>query len=432
MNTITMRRNYLRALDSILLAVLVLSGCLLVLSVYSPSIGGHVNLVAGVSFSIALCLIIYLNLNPDAVRARQSNTILNVASQTLEIFQEGLDIESSQKVCALLLPITRAEAVAITDREHVMGYVGLEQQSNPGGADIRTRATRQTLADGQIRVLNTPEEIGFPPSVKSLRAGIIVPLHRGEAIIGTLKFYFRSPREITENQIALAEGLGQLMSTQIAAVEMEEQAKLATTMELKALQAQINPHFLFNTINTIASLTRTDPDKARKLLRDFAVFYRATLENAQDLIELSREIEQTARYFSFEQARFGEDRIQLDMDVDEELEYVMVPAFMIQPLVENAVRHAMPQEGKLHIKISAWEEHDSLWIEVSDDGIGMDADQSQKLLRPEASKGLGIAMKNIHDRMIGYFGTESHMDVESALGEGTRVRLYLKDALIED
>ena len=88
-----------------------------------------------------------------------------------------------------------------------MGYVGLEQQSNPGGADIRTRATRQTLADGQIRVLNTPEEIGFPPSVKSLRAGIIVPLHRGEAIIGTLKFYFRSPREITENQIALAEGL---------------------------------------------------------------------------------------------------------------------------------------------------------------------------------------------------------------------------------
>ena len=91
---------------------------------------------------------------------------------------------------------------------------------------------------------------------------------------------------------------------------LEEQTKLATSMELKMLQSQINPHFLFNTINTIASFIRTDPNKARTLLREFAVFYRRTLEDAADLILLDREIEQTQRYFTFEVARFGEDRLE--------------------------------------------------------------------------------------------------------------------------
>ncbi|MER8284604.1 hypothetical protein ABS219_18550, partial [Acinetobacter baumannii] len=83
-----------------------------------------------------------------------------------------------------------------------------------------------------IRALHTPEEIGFPTKAKNLRAGIIVPLRRGETIIGTLKFYYRHANDITETQLALAEGLGELMSTQIAAVELEQQTKLATTMEL--------------------------------------------------------------------------------------------------------------------------------------------------------------------------------------------------------
>jgi len=226
--------------------------------------------------------------------------------------------------------------------------------------------------------------------------------------------------------------LGQLLSTQIAAVELEQQTKLATTMELKALQSQINPHFLFNTINTIASLVRTDPDRARMLLREFAVFYRRTLENSDDLLELSREVEQTMRYFTFEVARFGEDRLAMDIDIEPGLESVMVPAFMVQPLVENAVRHAMPQEGKLEIHILAYSEGDDLYITVSDNGVGMDAEQRRKLLRPEASKGLGIAMKNINERLRGYFGTESRMEVDSTPGNGTRVTMFMKDGLVED
>ncbi len=432
MTPMTMRNNYAKALDLILLATAMLAAAVLAMGVRDPQAIGNLNVIAGVSFTVSLALLIYLRLNPDSVRARQSDTILKIASETLACLQKGMDIESAQKVCRLLIPATGAQAVAITDKEHILGYVGLEEMFSPGGGPIRTKATHAALEDGCIRVLGTPEEIGFPPTVKYLKAGIIVPLRRGEAIVGTLKFYYRHASQMTETQLALAEGLGELLSTQLAAVELEQQTKLATAMELKALQSQINPHFLFNTINTIASLIRTDPDRARMLLREFAIFYRRTLENSEDFIELARELDQTSRYFNFEVARFGEDRLTLEIDVEEGLESMMVPAFMVQPLVENAVRHAMPPEGRLTVRVAVWRQGDDVTIEVSDDGVGMDAEQNRRLLASKSSKGLGIAMKNINERLRGNFGTESHMDIDSQLGNGTCVRMFLKDALNDD
>lgn len=249
----------------------------------------------------------------------------------------------------------------------------------------------------------------------------------GKSIQGTLKFYYPKPSRITETQISIAEGFGQLLSTQIAAMELEDQKKLATSMELKALQSQINPHFLFNIINTMASLVRTDPNKARVMLREFAVFYRQTLENSSDLITLSREIEQTVRYLSLEQARFGEDRLAVEVNVDEDIRAMSVPAFMVQPLVENSVKHAMPAEGKLTISISGEMDGDDVYLHVSDDGIGMDEKAVRTIMNPQSQTGLGIAVKNVNDRLRGYYGDEAYMKIESELGKGTQVTLYLCD-----
>ena len=426
------KHHFEHVLDILLFATLLLSGALLLLLTAYPMADTSMNVVAGISFSVMLALILFVHLNPDSVRARQSDATLRIAGETLACLKDGLSLQSAQKICRLLLPATGAWAVSITDREYIMGYAGLEATSNPGGSPIRTKATHATLEDGQMRVLWTPEDIGFPSTIKTLRAGILVPLTRGDKIIGVLKFYYRHPREINETQCALAEGLASLLSTQIAAVELEQQTKLATTMELKALQSQINPHFLFNTINTIASLIRTDPERARILLREFAIFYRRTLENSEDLVELTREIEQTMRYFNFEVARFGDDRLVLDVDIEDGLEDLMVPAFIIQPLVENAVKHAMPQEGTMTVSITVTSDGDDAVISVSDDGVGMDESSKSNFLDASASKGLGIAMKNINERLRGYFGTESHMDVTSKPGEGTKVSLILRDALKDD
>ncbi len=238
-----------------------------------------------------------------------------------------------------------------------------------------------------------------------------------------MKFYYRDPGDITETQKSIAQGFGKLLSIQIAAAQMEEQRKLATSMELKMLQSQINPHFLFNTINTIASFIRTDPMKARDLLREFAVFYRRTLEDSSERIMLSRELEQVERYFMFEVARFGDERVALRIEVEAEVQDMMVPPFIIQPLVENAVRHAMPSEGKLTISVIAEVDGADIVVRVCDDGVGMSEETCANILHPVSETGMGIAMKNVHDRMKGFFGPDAEMVVTSVLGGGTTITL---------
>jgi len=407
-----------------------LAGLVIIWNLVTPEANVLVLFIAGVVFTLAITVLIRLLMDPDSVRARQSNAVLQLASQTLEAMGEGLDAKSSQRICSLLLPSTAAIAVAITDDHSILGYAGYEESHNPTGAIIRTQATYATLADGKTRVLFTPEEIGFPNGAHGINAAIIVPLAVGKDVKGTLKFYYRSANHISETQKSIAVGFGQLLSTQMAASALEEQTALATKMELKMLQSQINPHFLFNTINTIASLTRTDPAQARTLLREFAKFYRSTLEDSRDLIEFQREVEQTQRYFMFELARFGEDRLELICDIQPEVNEMMVPPFLLQPLVENAVRHAMPSEGKLTIRVTGMRTGDDVIVSVIDDGNGMTQEACQNILHPSSTQGMGIAVGNVHDRICGYFGPGTRLEAESELGKGTTVRLVLVDGAI--
>ena len=417
-------------LEMLMSVLVALAGLVIIWNLVTPEANVPVLFIAGVVFTLAITVLIRLLMDPDSVRARQSNAVLQLASQTLEAMGEGLDAKSSQRICSLLLPSTAAIAVAITDDHSILGYAGYEESHNPTGAIIRTQATYATLADGKTRVLFTPEEIGFPNGAHGINAAIIVPLAVGKDVKGTLKFYYRSANHISETQKSIAVGFGQLLSTQMAASALEEQTALATKMELKMLQSQINPHFLFNTINTIASLTRTDPAQARTLLREFAKFYRSTLEDSRDLIEFQREVEQTQRYFMFELARFGEDRLELICNVEPEVEDMMVPPFLLQPLVENAVRHAMPSEGKLTIRVTGMRTGDDVIVSVIDDGNGMTQEACQNILHPSSTQGMGIAVGNVHDRICGYFGPGTRLEAESELGKGTTVRLVLVDGAI--
>lgn len=424
------RHNLSVVVEIVSLCLALICGCGLGWFMFGPDQNFVMICASGLLFTLFLLITIAMMLDPDRVRARQSMSVLNLASATLEAMKTGFNTENSQKVCEILFPNTAASAVAITNDEVVLGYYGAgsEQLGEPNGK-VRTVATRQTIKDGKTRVLTTAEEVGLPNPIRNIKAAVIVPLKVGSAIQGTLKFYYSSASRITETQISIAEGFAQLISTQIAALEFEEQRKLATSMELKALQSQINPHFLFNIINTMASLVRTNPEKARIMLREFAVFYRQTLENSSDLISLAREVEQTVRYLSLEQARFGEDRLSVETNVDDDVRALMVPAFMIQPLVENSVKHAMPAEGKLTITISGEIKDEDVYLYVSDDGIGMDEKALNTIMNPESHTGLGIAVKNVNDRIKGYFGQESYMHIESELGKGTQVTLYLKDCV---
>jgi two-component system sensor histidine kinase LytS len=366
---------------------------------------------------------------PDHLRAMQSHTILEIANESLAHLRQGLTSETAGAVCRLALRETEASAVAITDRETVLGFAGLGEDHHTTGGPIITRATREALEVNEHRILGTQEEIGCPKKDCLLKAAIVVPLQMNDCAVGTLKFYYTTPRLLNENQIAMVEGLAKLLSTQLELSELERQTELACRMELKALQSQINPHFLFNTINTIASLIRTDPPRARELLREFAAFYRRTLESNDELISLDRELEYTRRYLGFERARFGEDRIRFTEDVDAHALTMQVPAFVLQPIVENAVQHGIRPEGTLHITVRARIATGKLEIVVDDDGRGISTDDLPRVLEPGFGRGLGIALKNVDDRLKGHFGPDSGLRVTSREGEGTTVRIAVTPSL---
>ena len=427
-NRLKLPKHFL--VEMLLILLIVAAGFFLIWGLLIPGTSLLVIFAAGVAFTLGIVFLIRLLMDPESVRARQTNGVLLLASKMLRAMSDdGLNKASAQKICELLLPATAAIAVAITDQELILGYAGFSASENPAGAAIRTQATYATLEDGKKRILFNPKDIGFPNKNTRIHAAIIVPIMLGKTVSGTLKFYFRHAKQISETQKSLASGFGEVISTQFAAFKAEEASAMATKMELKMLQSQINPHFLFNTINTIASLTRTDPAYARNLLREFAKFYRATLENSKDMITLSSEVEQTQRYFDLELARFGKDRLNLVVDVNQEVESVLVPPFILQPLVENCVRHAMPSEGLLTITIHAAKEGENVAVSVTDDGNGMTDEQRENMLHPRETNGLGIAVSNVHDRICGCYAQGSGMKVRSVLGEGTTVTLLLVAAL---
>ncbi len=361
---------------------------------------------------------------PDHLKALQSHQILEIADRSLAYLRRGLDQETAGAVCRLALEESEAAAVAITDTETVLGFAGLGEDHHEVGGPILTRATREAIETNEHRVLATREEIGCPKAGCLLRAAIVVPLEIRNEPVGTLKFYYTTSRLLNETQVTMVEGLANLLSTQLELSELERQTQLACRMELKALQAQINPHFLFNTINTIAMLIRTDPANARELLREFAHFYRRMLENNEGLVPLREELEYTRSYLTFERARFGE-RLRLAEDVPEEILDVVVPAFILQPLVENCVQHGISAQNALNIAIEGSREGRVITLLVRDDGAGISEEDLPQVLVPGFGKGLGIALKNIDDRLKGYFGTGSGLKVDSVEGTGTSVTLTL-------
>jgi two-component system sensor histidine kinase LytS len=363
---------------------------------------------------------------PDHVRALQSDRMLSIANHTTSFLRSGLNPEIAEEVCRIVLRETEAASVAITDLNQVLGFAGVGEDHHRVGGPIITRATHEALDTDEPQILHSKEEIGCPDPKCRLRAAIVVPLQKRGEPVGTLKFYYTSDGYLNETQLAMAEGLAALLSTQLELSELDRQTELATEMELKALQAQINPHFLFNTINTIAAFIRTDPMEARRLLRQFGTFYRRTLENSEDLVTLADELEFVNSYVELEHARFG-DRLELLVDVDERAMSMPMPSFMLQPLVENAVGHGMRGDGStLHVTIGGRYEQGALVLTVRDDGVGIPAAKLPTVLDIGAGKGLGIALRNVRDRLRGHFGADSEFRIESTEGEGTTIRLAIR------
>ena len=207
---------------------------------------------------------------------------------------------------------------------------------------------------------------------------------------------------------------------------IEEQAKLLDRAELKALQAQINPHFLFNAINTIVSLVRTDPEAARTLLQNLGLFFRNSFQVEKTEVSIHQEVEHIRAYLEIEKARFGK-KLKVEFKIPSSLDFYL-PPFLLQPLVENAVKHGiMVKRDGGEILVEAREDKKKIILTVEDNGVGMSADQLKTLL--DNNNNESIALTNINKRLITKYGDKYGLAIDSKRGKGTKVTIHIPGAV---
>ena len=385
----------------------------IVSNIYFPMI-----LANAVGVSIVLLIIQDIIEEKDIIAGKQAKLSLEIANKTLPYFRNG---ESLNEVCKIISDSLGAKAVVITNEKYITASYSTSEDFKIAHTDIKSEVTKQVLKTGKLCIIGQCDDVKYFQCVTGkIKSCIISPLFQGDKVSGTLKIYFDTKENVTASNQYLVEGLSLLISTQLELSSVENLKTMAKEAELKALQTQINPHFLFNALHTTSFFVRKDPNKAREIIIDLSTYLRYNLENSCKLVPLEMELEQVKAYFNIEKARFGE-KIFLNIDVDEDVKNISIPSLIIQPLVENSIKHGLlkKREGGF-VNIIAKKENEGCFITIEDNGIGID----QKIvdnLDDRIDKNIGL--KNVHNRIKLIYG--KGLIVEK-LETGTKISFYIE------
>ena len=207
-------------------------------------------------------------------------------------------------------------------------------------------------------------------------------------------------------------------------MNLEQSQQLLLKARMDALSAQINPHFLFNTLNTVSSLIRYDPDMARGVVIKLSNILRRLLRKHETFVPLQEELDFIDDYLDIEVARFGRDNLQIHKQIEEHTLDAFVPSMLLQPIVENALKHGLAAKlggGEITIRTSTRDAR--LVIEIEDNGVGIPQDRMSQVF------GDGIGISNVHERLRVLYGGDFRMDISSREGEGTRIRIEVPELI---
>lgn len=387
----------------------------IVKSIYFP-----MSFTNAIGISVLIILIQKIFNEKEQIAAKQAQLALEIANKTLPYFRD-INNESLTTICSIIKESTGAAAVAITDKNIISAHVGLGSDHHISGEPIQTNATKLVIQDKQMRILNSSKEICCFCKLCPLKSAIIVPLKEGDEVIGTLKLYYSKENGISYTNEKLAIGLSQLISTQFEMSKIGKLKDMAVKAEIKALQAQINPHFLFNALNTIVSFMRFNPNSARELMVNLSTYLRYNIEETSTFVDISKELEQVKAYVEIEKARFG-DKLKVIYDIDNTLQ-IKIPSLIIQPLVENSIKHGILEgsgSGTVKIIAQKYRQNEAIII-VEDDGIGIPQSIIDNLQNGSIKENK-IGLSNVNNRLQYIYGTGLNIE---RLAAGTRISFIL-------
>ncbi|TQM36096.1 sensor histidine kinase [Pseudonocardia cypriaca] len=348
---------------------------------------------------------------------RATFATLHTVALAAPSLREGLSPNSAAFALPYLRQLLDTCALAMTDnRGTTLAWDGDADQHEP---DVRSLAD-QVISTGRQQVLSHTALSCEHPNC-AVRGIVVVPLETDGAIVGTLAALTTS----TAGPVLLRASaeVARYVSSQLELAELDESRARLNRAEVRALRAQISPHFVYNALTTIASFIRTDPVRARELLIEFADFTRYSFRTAGEYTTLQDELTNIERYVRLEKARFG-NRLNIKLQIAPEVLSVVLPFLALQPLVENAVRHGLggkPNGGT--ITITAENAGAECVIIVEDDGIGMDPARLHEDLDDAHQSGAHVGLGNVDDRMRSTFGDDFGLVVDTAPGEGMKITL---------
>jgi len=348
-----------------------------------------------------------------------SSKALSIAASTEGLLRNGFNQENSTKVAHIIYQQLGVGAVSITDRDKILAFIGMGSDHHLPGTPIASKATLQSIEDDEVKYLDGIHEPYQCSINKHCRLGstLVIPL-RGEnnKVVGTIKLYEAKNTLFSTINRTLGEGIASLLSAQILAGQNQRYQQMLSQTEIKLLHAQVNPHFLFNALNTLLAVIRRDEQQASQLVQNLSTFFRKNLKRPEEIVTLKDELDHITAYLEIEKLRFM-DKLDIIINVPSKLESAHLPAFSLQPIVENAIKHGVSQMlGQGVVTIRAYQLHDLLTLEVEDN-----AGNYREAFKD--NQGLGINL--VHKRIQIRYGEQYGMRIECQPDIYTRVILTL-------
>jgi two-component system LytT family sensor kinase len=354
----------------------------------------------------------------DRIAAVSSAKAFKIAEQTLNILARGINGETAVALAKIIHKETGVGSVAITDKEKVIAFMGQGSDHHKSGNPIASMFTKTAISGNKVIFADgTKERYRCPLSDSCpMNSVLVVPLHIDNDVIGTIQLFEPKNRRFLNMNKTLGEGITRLLSNQLLLSRYEMQKSLLVQSELKLLQAQVNPHFLFNSLNTIIAVLRIDAVRCKDLLIHLSNFFRKNLKRANDLSTLAEELDQVNSYLQIEKARY-DDRLTVEIDIDPSLLQVILPTFTLQPLVENAFKHGISHTmGQGIARIKAFRTDGRALIEIEDNAGVFFQDK-------ETDDGHGI--KIVDKRLKSHFGSHFGVTISCVPNEVTRVTVQI-------